>query len=405
MHSAYRTTTRTLASLKYWGTHLWTTLRIYGQFFFLRIALSLRNIKSYSISLRDSGLGDQLLNANFAAKTCERLGLKFSGIREASLIDEKSHREGYLKIYQYLGITDIARIQDKDLLVIPPSKTKSILSFLAHIKRGINKPSNSTKKSLCIEPPMPVCYRSIKYLKDSNGNYLSNQFSAQLKNACKIPIRPSGEEKKKILFHIRLGDVANLELLPGKIFIPWCYAVDHEGFMSLSEQSAHYRNDHLLDFALLSQNLRQQLKKTIEIVVVTDGYGSSFDYILERREIVEYLKQFNVNCNEPAIRDLKSKHKKYFHRKFIEANHIIYGENVESSIKAIEQIINADVVVSSSGHFSLGLMNNFSIKKQEFFSPSIAYLASQRKNSRKNLTAHLLSNSIEDNSKKIIQLM
>ncbi|WP_146242341.1 hypothetical protein [Acaryochloris thomasi] len=288
-------------------------------------------------------------------------------------------------------------------MTISSSKTESLLLFLEHIQKRAKSPE--AKRSLCFETPMPVCYRSVKYLDSHNGNYLNNQFSAQLKSLYHIKKTQQEEHQKKILFHIRLGDVANLELLPEKIFIPWCYAINQEGFINLSEQTTHYRHDHLSDFSLLSQRLCQEISETIEIIVVTDGYSTSFDYISGKRELVEYLKSFNLNFNKSTIRDLKSKYRKYFHRKFSGASQIIYGEEVELSLEAIKQIASADIVISSSGHFALGLMNNFAIKKQDFFSPKITYLASQRNNSRKNLTAHLLSDSIENNVTNITQLI
>ncbi len=321
------------------------------------------------------------------------------------MTNHKSHRQGYLQIYQYIGLAKIPKTELQTLIEIPNTDLKQLTCFLRYIEEILKDLAPGKGQAIGFQTPVPICHRSLRYLKNRNGTYLENQFSFQLKRYFSPSLLESERTVKRLLFHVRLGDVANLELLPGKILIPWCFAHEDEGFIEIAHQLSHYRNDHLLDFSALVKSLRSKLGHQIEINVISDGFDTSFEYILDRQKILDYIASYGLRFDESKVKALKTRYRDDFHKSFEKADTITYGEGANAVMRAIDLIINSDVIVSSSGHFALGVMNNLGNRAQTFLSPKIIYLTAQRKNSRQNVTTQILSDSAAENLKKIMQAL
>ena len=126
---------------------------------------------------------------------------------------------------------------------------------------------------------------------------------------------------------------------------------------------------------------------------------------MDRQKILDYIESYGLRFDESKVKALKTRYRDDFHKSFEKADTITYGEGAKAVMRAIDLIINSDVIVSSSGHFALGVMNNLGNRAQTFLSPKIIYLTAQRKNSRQNVTTQILSDSAAENLKKIMQAL
>ncbi len=369
----------------------------------IRKLIKTKRIKNYAIKLRNSGLGDQFLCGNASAKISEILGLQFIGIDSSSIHDEKAHRQCYLEAYGFLAIYDLPLLDSQEILIL---NNDNIVKNFSEVTRNISTSISKLKEplnTLYIDMNTGTANRSLKFLNNKKGNYLVNQFSSCIKSNFQS-LDLYRQEKIKVLFHLRLGDVANLEIVKGKVFVPRYHIInDYSKFLIDTKEIINdSRYDRREEFEFLSKHLYSIFDQEIKMVMITDGYDFPLEYLSEQPDLIELFKTHGFNYDNNQSEQLKQQFKTKFFKQFDFFEDIIYGEGAGKLENSMESLLSSDMIISSNGHFPLSILNNLGGREQTLFS---SHKAPEMTVLRDGLTVIPFSNSIKADTHKITHII
>lgn len=329
-------------------------------------------INGYVLSLNKSGLGDQLLTAKVSSFLLELVGLSCRGFNAESLINGGRISQSNF-IYKSLGFTD---------LTYDSSSGERLVNISLDIADFGNEQVNIAKSLSIITNKLLQSLKSTS--KDSKGFLLDLNITAQTcdKLICNSPylfyhktifmqkLRESFKKQPtvicssksdkwlKIMFHIRLGDTAIIELPSNKGFV-----FPHQGIVTktLSEMKQRFP-DRWFDLESLRE-LAYQVKcldrKTV-IQVSTDGFELARKILVEKGlPILKELELRPVDIEE-VIRDREINFMSDWN--FVDS--IAFGENDQSFLDTLYSSANADIIFSTGGHFIYNLVSLFSLENK-----------------------------------------
>ncbi|NEQ99586.1 MAG: discoidin domain-containing protein, partial [Cyanothece sp. SIO2G6] len=342
----------------------------------------------YTSVLNNSGLGDQLLCLRVASIIAESMGMTFKGILPA-YFDKIGERNGAdNSMYDDIGLSAL-KISDIDHLKIidvkmKPQKRGDILAqksfyellliFEKKIKDAVSLQDQRLrgKENILIRFDVnPLfCDAFVKIFnhdfetRTSIRDFLRKNFLKRAyetyKNRVGSSISSSLNSKIKVLLHCRLGDVANIPVdHEGEnwIIIPYIGAFraselnqsnsSHAAFVDKNQDSLKYLQG-------ISASLKDKLGELGEIYFITDGYDYSFDFLISKRP--DLLRDFNLS--EQKLLHIKDCLESDFKKRFFDLN-IVYGESHDNLLASLILTVDADVVVSTNGHFLHNILMSF----------------------------------------------
>jgi tetratricopeptide (TPR) repeat protein len=351
-------------------------------------------IQNYILRLGNAGIGDQLMSAAVTSRLFDFLEIDFLGIEQNSLTN-KNRTDGYWPIigtrlmnsqnqqissYSLLGIHEMAIDTNKIKISRIQIKEASDEDPLNHFFEQLLK-SCQTEKSQNIVPPHVPMRRWPKILPFLTG---SNSFIDNLKAQSRHHISSNKscfqKEKQtncsfmKILFHLRLGDVAPLDnLIPNKIIYPYIEYSQKKnkgktggGIFNFSHvpTQGYTANYHFLNyFQKVSKRIKTELKDRVVGGLITDGCQAAFSWIKKSDHLQSVLQSYGVKSN-PSFLDQKEKEKQdIFMTDFQHLDAIIYGE--EYFHETVASILDADILITSTGNFSFLISEYLRNKKQK----------------------------------------
>lgn len=359
----------------------------------LRDKLNDLEIRQYVVPISEAGLGDQLVCANVASKICDCLGLNFSGVcfRNSETRTDGYWRLGNMKMNfklseidsltstDLLGISQIPTFSpsSKEIvkISIKPQDSNYIISVFDKIHK-LTLSKTVTGKILQINLPVHARKYEVFFPEKScfknrvQENFQTNRVKFFQGKSGFNKITDRGRKPAKILFHLRLGDVACLDnLIPGKLLSPWIELRNYKKKEKKGTGIFSYENAPIKGYAanrsftkvftIVSKVLKKKFKQNIHIGLITDGFDTAFEFIKRSNYLLELLKSYNENIDMKYLSQKEKEEKENFYKNFEHIDSIIYGE--DKFCETIESIIDSDILVTCQSHFSFQV--------SEFLSP------------------------------------
>jgi len=340
-------------------------------------------ISYYVVSPGGNGIGDRLVSANISAKLMEILGLKFIGI-DKNVITGKSGRSDWWNtnqdkpgLYENIGLTRLPQIETrskggkKKVVEYAPPNDGNLLAWF----QGLNNVLDECRlsDSLVVEKTMVKVvidtniYGMLSpFLWDDVGDCMENGFHDAF-----MKVRETFIEEKKfdLLWHLRLGDEANIHnIIPNGVFTPYRFERTGEVFTRDSLKKLKYmiRYDKIKEFSEFSQKLKK-LIPGIKMGLISDGYDFSFEFIKNRESLHKRLEKYGLDIKKLDLDSLKRECQDSFFAAFSHMDEIIYGESYDSFDKSVKAIASTPTIITSNGIFASNLVNNCSNNKQAVF--------------------------------------
>lgn len=316
--------------------------------------------RSYTCSLSRSGFGDKLLDLATGSYVLEALGFRFAGLDPRSL--QKACRittssDSPIDIYRRLGFLELAA-EDKYIenpYVIKLGDQVNELTFDALIQYVANDVSehacsyNYTSIQLSVSPLL--CERLLR--QDSSKPFASCLHSEAMdavKRTINTRLHETYSGTLNIVIHLRLGDVANLQIDDDTWMIPFeCAWARKLKFLTDRQRKEHERYDRLPIVAEILNILSASSKRSsMTITLVSDGTLGTQNFVINTlRPLVDSPTQ---NVLDKALLSIRSIDEELNNmRQF--ADQSLVGESSEMFCQAARAILNADVIISTNGHY------------------------------------------------------
>jgi hypothetical protein len=330
---------------------------------------------SYTLSLNKSGFGDQLIDMKLSAYLAESLNLNFAGFSPENL--ESCGRVSQSSIiYERLGFTDLAYIPSVDRqrvrvdIQISDSATQESPSNFARtllyaieiaMDRYRTADLNSRDWILDLSISPRICDRIIanapshQYRKTSAAQKLAETF--KVKNSLASSSFSANGDNIKILLHIRLGDTTIVKLPDEKGYMfPYTGAITKSiEEMKAMYASRHFDLDKLFAFAKeVKQNHR------VNLCITTDGFDRAKQLLTQKLVTMPELE-----IETQAIEEIVCQQERSFLEEIEFADSIIYGESDDAFLSTLTTLTDADLVLSTGGHFIYNLLSLFSAEDKQ----------------------------------------
>ncbi len=251
-------------------------------------------ITKFCVAFHQSGLGDQFLTAMVTSKLCGMIELQFAGVvaetvayrnRIDDLFDNESKTGWFHEIF---GRT-VPMVSSSECILIKIGGKKPAGLIQSILKCGLEK---SSKSILVLQISAQDAAANIAHLEDGYGNCLENPFYRAYQANLPAPaVAPAG--KKRILFHVRLGDITPLAgLREGYYVLPAQSAIGEIDFelVNIDDYPRHSRNSGLDYLAEMARRLKETVGDRVEFALISDGAARPLD-LLNRDSIQARLRE------------------------------------------------------------------------------------------------------------------
>jgi hypothetical protein len=316
--------------------------------------------RSYTCSLNQSGFGDKLLDLATGSNILEALGFRFAGLDPRSLhkacrVTNKSYSA--IDIYRKLGLTDLAAKDHhvKNPYVLKLGNEINELTFdkvIQYVADDLSKNACSHDYSsiqLSLSPN--ICSRLLS--QDSSKPFsLCPQSGAidAVKCAVNTRLHEGFSTALNIVVHLRLGDVANLQIDEDKWLIPFeCAWAKKLKYLTAKQRQSHERFDRISAIAKILNNLSVSPKRSnINITLVSDGTHGTQKFVIEHLRPLDGSPMANIL--DKALLSIQSIDEKVEDICRL-VDHSFIGESDGMFFQVVRAILNADVIISSNGHY------------------------------------------------------
>jgi hypothetical protein len=359
-------------------------------------------VTKFAVEFHQSGLGDQFLTAMVTSKLCGMMGLQFAGVvaetvvhrnRIDDLFDSDSgdgwFHEAFGHALPMVPYSECIRV------VITGTTPSELIRNVLQVNVA-----QSSKSILILHISAQDAAATITHLDDSFGNCIENPFYRAYQS--KFPAHIVGRtEKKRILFHVRLGDTVPLEgLREGYYVLPTQSAIGtiHFLLITIDEYPRHPRNPSLDYFAELARRLKDIFGDRVEFALISDGVARPLD-LLARDAIKSRLREeFGLSDAGSYLEEVSASYRRKFEI-LSQLGVAIMGEGRQEFRRSLEQLRNADVTISTSGHFAIAVENCMApeTKKQSIFQ----LREGVRWPARRNLEINYLRGALDEDVREI----
>lgn len=314
----------------------------------------------YTCSLNESGFGDKLLDLATGSYILESLGFRFAGLDSSSLnkacrITNNDHSA--IDIYKQLGLYDLAA--DREYTTTPyilklgnQINQPGLDGIIEHVKRDLSENlSSNTYSSIQLSVPPMLCNRLL--LQDrrrSFGSSLHSEAIETVKRSINTSLNEGCSNSLNIVIHLRLGDVANLQVEKDKWMIPFESAwVKSLKFLTGNQRKLHERYDRIpLISSILANISGFSTRSKMSVTLVSDGTVGTRNFIANKLRPLEGVSSTDVLDKAIAYIDSIDERLQQMSR---HVDHTFIGESSDMFIQVVRSVLNADVIISSNGHY------------------------------------------------------
>lgn len=316
--------------------------------------------KVYTCSLNQSGFGDKLLDLSTGSHILESLGYRFAGLDSSSLnrpcrLTNNSHSA--IDIYKQLGLFDLASADAhvKNPYVLTLNKQVNELAFADVVQYVADdlaeNASQLSYSSVQLSVSPMLCNRLLsQHRYKSFASSLNSEAIEMLKRIVNTRLRTGYSGTLNIVIHLRLGDVANLRVEENKWMIPFeCAWNQNFKFLTDNQIRTHERYDRIPLISKILTNLSALPSRSkISVTLVSDGIVGTQTFINEKLSILDSSSRTNIL--EKALLYTQSINDKLEDMCKL-TDRAIIGESSENFYQVVREIVNADAIISTNGHY------------------------------------------------------
>jgi hypothetical protein len=323
-------------------------------------SLKLVPTRLYTCSLNESGFGDKLLDLSTGSHILESLGFRFAGLDSRSLTKAcriTNHTHSAIDIYKELGLFELSSAQDhiRNPYVLKLSNQVNELAFDEVVKYVADdlseRASSLSYSSIQLSVSPMLCNRLLsQYRRKSFTSGLNSEAIDAVKRAVNTRLHSGFAESLNIVVHLRLGDVANLEVDENKWMIPFeCAWAKSLEFLTNNQRKSNERYDRIPLFSKILTNLAASPNRSkMAITLVSDGTEGTHSFVNENLRQLD--SSSSADILDKALLYIQSIDKSLEDMRKL-ADQAFVGESSEKFFQVVKAILNADVIISTNGHY------------------------------------------------------
>lgn len=323
--------------------------------------IKITGTRAYSCKLNRSGFVDKLLDLAASSHILESLGFRFAGIDPKSFGQtcRITNNEGNAgAIYESLGLTDLTarheEISNPCVIElghdIHCKSFSEIRDYLVNIL--LRNASDIPYTSIQLSMSPILCSRLLS--QDTTKQFASSLDSGAIdaiKRKLNDRMRKQWCDRINIVIHIRLGDVTNLSVDKDRWIIPFdCIWNKTLKILSDAERKSHERYDRLpLIERILNALHVSPARSRINLTIVSDEVISPSTYLYDQLRTL-----FSFGDTGPILNNAFSHipvANKVLKQICDLADNSLIGESGEMFVQVVQEVLNADVIISTNGHY------------------------------------------------------